>query len=452
MRPIIIIHGWSDNSKSFEPLAARLKANGFTVHNVWLGDYISKDDTVTIPDIAKRMEEVIADLRNSGAINTFDAIVHSTGGLVVRQWLTMFDRGRGSLKKLVMLAPANFGSGLAILGKSMIGRMTKGFDNWFQTGTQVLNALELGSPYQWQLAMNDVFRADSGVTPIYDENGCLPFVLSGTKGYTQLLRRALNEPGADGTVRASAANLSAYGLTLDFSANEGKPGASVWERQGEFERFAFRILPNEDHGSICSGDNPATFDLIVSCLNATDTNAQYSKLVNDWAHSNDQIPNSHDSENRKYFQLNTFVVDDQGNHIDDHFIEFVGQDNSKIARDRALDVFQREVIKNVVTNSQNKACKTFYLDRTALMQNFYKQAEAGTPTKLKISISATPPGQYSHYFESTRVGASGDYELHLEDENSASDRWLRRHSTHFLKIIIPRRPTKGVFKLRVAPD
>jgi pimeloyl-ACP methyl ester carboxylesterase len=451
--PVIIVHGWSDSSKSFEALAQKLIANGFHVKDLWLGDYISKDDTVSISDIAKRMEEVLQSDKFLLPGQTFDAVVHSTGGLVVRHWLTMFDRGRGRLKRLVMLAPANFGSGLAVMGKSMLGRITKGFDNWLQTGTEILNSLELGSPYQWQLANQDLFESAHGLAsssnaPIYDEAGCLPFVLTGTKGYSSLLRRALNEDGADGTVRAASANLSAYGLTLDFSNDSGLVGAEVWTRQGKHERFAFRILPREDHSSIVTGESADTFTLIKKSLDCPMSNKEYKKLVDEWLVANEAVFHRDDAPNRHYFQLNTFVVDDQGNHVPDHFIEFIGEKNTKENNDMALDVFQRFVLKKADANSINLACKTFYLDRTALMEKFYQNEEAGTPSQLRVSISASPPGPHSRYFDSTKIGASGDYTLHLEDDMKKSERWLRRHSTHFLKIVIPRRPTAAVFKLR----
>jgi hypothetical protein len=39
-----------------------------------------------------------------------------------------------------MLAPANYGSKLASMGQSLIGRVLKGWDNWFHTGKEMLSA------------------------------------------------------------------------------------------------------------------------------------------------------------------------------------------------------------------------------------------------------------------------------------------------------------------------
>lgn len=38
--------------------------------------------------------------------------------------------------------------------------------------------------------------------------------------YQHGLRQMVNEPGSDGTVRVAAANLNAYGATLDFTRGD----------------------------------------------------------------------------------------------------------------------------------------------------------------------------------------------------------------------------------------
>jgi alpha-beta hydrolase superfamily lysophospholipase len=129
MRDVLIIHGWSDTSKSFSPLVDFLKSAGFNAVGLWLGDYISLDDDVKIEDVAKRMEALIRDKQQTKEINApFDMVVHSTGGLVARQWISTYYIDNVSecpLKRLVKLAPANFGSKLASMGQSLLGRVLK---------------------------------------------------------------------------------------------------------------------------------------------------------------------------------------------------------------------------------------------------------------------------------------------------------------------------------------
>ena len=150
MAQVVIIHGWSDTSVSFEPLAGFLEAHGIASSQIRLGDYISLDDDVRVEDVAKRMDAVLNTRLGAGELQApFDMIVHSTGGLVARQWLSeYYPIGGSPIRRLIMLAPANHGSPLAAKGKSLLGRVVKGWNNWFETGTEMLNALELASPYR----------------------------------------------------------------------------------------------------------------------------------------------------------------------------------------------------------------------------------------------------------------------------------------------------------------
>ncbi len=85
------------------------------------------------------------------------------------------------MKRLVMLAPANHGSKLAATGKSFLGRVVKGYDNWFQSGQAMLDDLELSSAFQWQLAQRDVLIVPGGDTTLYyGADRVWPFVIVGT--------------------------------------------------------------------------------------------------------------------------------------------------------------------------------------------------------------------------------------------------------------------------------
>ena len=89
MRQVVIVHGWSDTSRSFRPLVEFLRANGYEVVLLWLGDYISLDDDVRVEDVGKRMEQVVRERMMAGELaDEFDLIVHSTGGLVAREWIS----------------------------------------------------------------------------------------------------------------------------------------------------------------------------------------------------------------------------------------------------------------------------------------------------------------------------------------------------------------------------
>ena len=56
-RPIVILHGWSDTSATFEPLARLLGARlGREVSIVSLADYVSMEDEVRFDDVAEAMD------------------------------------------------------------------------------------------------------------------------------------------------------------------------------------------------------------------------------------------------------------------------------------------------------------------------------------------------------------------------------------------------------------
>src|SRR5438132_764019 len=68
---------------------------------------------ITIKDIAEGFDRAIKTHPRIDKDQPFDAIVHSTGMLVLRSWLATNPIGRKRLKHLIGLAPATFGSPLA---------------------------------------------------------------------------------------------------------------------------------------------------------------------------------------------------------------------------------------------------------------------------------------------------------------------------------------------------
>ena len=155
---LVFVHGWSVTSTgTYGGLPARLKAEaareggpGIDVAHVHLGQYVSFRNEVRIDDIARAFEAALGPvLAEAGRGRRFACITHSTGGPVVREWLDRHYVRTGRLddcpmSHLVMLAPANFGSALAQLGKSRLA----GIKAWFagvEPGQGVLDWL--GIPY-----------------------------------------------------------------------------------------------------------------------------------------------------------------------------------------------------------------------------------------------------------------------------------------------------------------
>jgi pimeloyl-ACP methyl ester carboxylesterase len=468
-RQVLIIHGWSDTSRSFHALATFLAGHDYAPKLLWLGDYISRYDDVRVEDVGKRMGEVIADMSKAGELDkSFDVIVHSTGGLVAREWLTSWYRGgveQCPMKRTVMLAPANYGSKLAATGKSFLGRIVKGYDNWFQSGKAMLNDLELSSPFQWALAQRDVLQmpgADSN--RYYGKDGVWPFVIVGTHPYASALRQIVNENGSDGTVRVCAANLNARGVTFDFRETDLKKLVTVWGSRLEAD-VPLAVLPTRTHGSIIDPDRadkdnqekiPESPDekrqlgeLVLQALGCRDFD-EYRSIHAAWDAISEQTTARRagaDDQNAEYFhqymQMNACVVDDQGHPVDDYFLEFFSSESKR--NDDANVYLHRNVLESVKKNSEFAYLRNLYFDRTDLVENYYKMLPKGTAPTLYMSISAAAPGNNINYFEREKTGAEQRVPVHLEGDQTK--RWLRRNTTHFVQIVIPRMPNANVFRL-----
>ena len=369
------------------------------------------------------------------------------------------------MKRLVMLAPANYGSKLAATGKSFLGRIVKGYDNWFQSGTAMLNDLELSSPFQWALAQRDVLQMPGGDSGKYYGNDRVwPFVIVGTHPYASALRQIVNENGSDGTVRVCAANLNARGVTFDFRETDLKKLVTVWGSRLEAD-VPLAVLPTRTHGSIIDPDRAdrdnqekiqespdekrQLGELILQALGCRDFD-EYQAVHAGWEAITEQTAargSGKDDPDADYFhqymQMNACVIDDQGHPVDDYFLEFFSSESKR--NDDANVYLHRNVLEDVKKNSLFPYLRNLYFDRTDLVENYYKMLPKGSAPMLYMSISAAAPGKNINYFEREKIGAEQRVPVHLEGDQTK--RWLRRNTTHFVQIVIPRLPNANVFRL-----
>ena len=103
--PVIILHGWSDTSRSFVSLGQWLKAGGSTVVDIYLGDYLSMNDEITLFDLGLAFKRALEAASIPQSRYSFDVIVHSTGGLVQLEKLRGFvgNAAATPVQRLLML-------------------------------------------------------------------------------------------------------------------------------------------------------------------------------------------------------------------------------------------------------------------------------------------------------------------------------------------------------------
>lgn len=492
MRQVVVLHGWSDSSESFQPLISFLKRNGFDVVPLFLGDYVSLRDEVRIEDVARRMDEVIREkmARPAGArdrlAGSFDLVVHSTGGLLARWWISEYFReARCPVRNLLMLAPANFGSVLAHKGRSMLGRLFKGARTGFEVGAEMLHGLELGSRLQWDLARRDLLVMDGerNSTVFYGPDKVRAFVITGTHPYPGLTHQLINENGSDGTVRVAAANLNTRGITVDFSTDLEAPEVRSWRRRGGARlEIPLAVLADRDHGGIVdpgapghslSPDYDARLGELILAALGTNTAAQYRSLAAEWREvslDTRSYAGASDGAVRhreaifgrnppppdffhEHYQLVIRAEDQFGEPIPDFFVEYFPK--PKFLRrftdfGRAAGFFHAEVIADVHRNERDPSSCVFFIDRYDLMRDggFYSMIPKNRAVELSMTVTADDPGPNVSYFGAHGLPSRrGVVDLH---GRLKARRWLKRHTTHFIRVIIPRVGARHLFRLRRA--
>ncbi len=377
MNPLVIIHGWSDQSQSFDPLARQLAQKlGAAPTEIRLGDWISMNDEVTLLDVAAALSMAWQHYGLPSSPRSVDVVVHSTGSLVVREWMTRYYTPKSiPIHRLLMLAPANFGSPLAHKGHSFIGRAIKGWgEPGFQTGEQILKALELGSPYTYELAHRDLFDIE---TPWYGAGGILCTVLVGDAGYKGIASIA-NEAGSDGTVRISTANLNAAKITLEL--NE-KHEPIRFDVQSSLGSIAFGVVTGQNHSTIAlkekGPNNDLTAELMVSALKVVDDG--WDKWISSLAKKTQG-----GGESDRFQNTVVRLRDQLGHDVTDYFVELYRSAGSDQGFEERL---YQKFIESVHAYAGDQSYRSLYLNIGILDKLRPKIEERGG---LYFSFLASP--------------------------------------------------------------
>ena len=334
-RPIVLIHGYSDTGASFERWKEILRSQGYADNDIHICTYQSLTNEINIRDIAEALDRALR--ARIGAGTEFDAIVHSTGMLVIRQWLISHAVRRGQLKRLIALAPATFGSPLAHRGRGLMGAIFKGSKqpgpDFLEAGDLVLDGLELGSRFTWDLTHRDLICE----TPIFGKGADTPyvFIFCGTSAYPGL-RRLVNEPGTDGTVRWAGCSLTTQKIVIDLTRdsahapNDPRNAAGTISLGNVMGQTTLPmptwLIEDVNHGTIMSSPTGRLIGLVTTALRVTDEasfTAWQAVARDETGATLGNCP--------KWQQFVMRAVDERGDPINDYYVELFYLDAGGVA-------------------------------------------------------------------------------------------------------------------------
>lgn len=451
MKPLVIIHGWSDEATSFIPLANAIEQIAHRpVQNLFLGNYISLDDDVQMKDLVQGLARAWKKEKLPTTPGSVDVIVHSTGSLVVRDWMHSeytVNNQKPPVGNLVMLAPANFGSPLAHQGRAVYGRVLKGFNSAkrFQTGGHILKALEMASPYTWDLAQRDRFETNP-----FGATGVRATVLVGNSGYRGVSSLA-NSPGSDGTVYVATANLNCAQVEVHFPAGDRVPKLkAIKTSKGE---SAFLVMDGFDHSAIALKDDnhPDNAQLLGNIITALSIGsaAQFKEWVTHCEEHTAAVMKAHENSTDDYkhgFQNTVFrVKDDHGFHVLDYVIEFY-HDVERGFADTLATMFNRKAMSKVHAYGDNSAYRSFMINCTALYRIIRKEKEA-----LRVSLSAMPDLNDEHTLVGYRSFGNNDIGQ-VDLKPAAIPEFFTPNRTLLVDITLTREQKDELFWIRNVED
>jgi len=330
MAKTLIIHGYSDCSASFKGVKEMLVRNNInSPDDIYFVDYESREDDLNFDEISRALQNR---LKQRGLIGEsgertqdLNVIVHSTGGLVLRDWIRKYygkDPDACPVRRIVMLAPANFGSPLAHRGKSLLGSLVKGrwkVGDFLEVGEQLLSGLELASPFQWELAHHDLFSSNSPFAS--DSIKCT--VLVGADDY-EGLRGWINKPGTDGTVTISGTHLNTSKLTVDYTQNSAGRKFKrpvVHEFSKKRARSGFGVLRGLNHGTIVdkAAEDCYVSSMICKALTPS-SNDEFDDLCLSLAQTTESTYENSIKPPHQQFVFR--CVDDTNSPVEDYSLEF----------------------------------------------------------------------------------------------------------------------------------
>lgn len=466
---VVLVHGWSVRETStYGELPQRLKAEArrkdgpdIDTHELWLSKYVSFHNEVRLEDISRAFEAALRrELGKDFGKRPLVLITHSTGGPVIRDWMHRYyleQRKRVPVRSLIMLAPANFGSALAQLGRSRLARLKTWFEG-VEPGLGVLDWLELGSPES--LELNAAWRK---AAPRLLNQGVYTFVLTGSSidhAIYDHVNAYTGEMGSDGVVRVAAANMNHRHIVLkQVPPKDARAKLQPLEvvSDEELSGIPLAILEGRSHSGDTRGilrsvrkgrDAHPTVDAILQCL-AVGSAADYRKLGRQFEKQNADVLARQRVEERDLpgpfdrtiindpgTQLIFRLFDDHGHRVKDFELLLSADGNDP---DRLPPGFFVDRQKN----HRDAATLTYYLNAARMLGDAPvmqdgRELRAALPASegMGLQVKPYPLDGFVHYVPAILP---------------ASDEWLRQvirpHETTMIDIYLHRVVREGTYRL-----
>jgi pimeloyl-ACP methyl ester carboxylesterase len=466
-KKLLIVHGYSDGSTSFTALGKFFAEQGvYALDDICYLDYSSMDDQATFRDFADKLD---ADYRRRWKDERVDIACHSTGSLVVRAWLALHAeraRRRGAdeacpVDRLVCFAPANFGSDLAGLGQSFLGKFRTTFFNshsrkedFLESGKAVLQGLEPASPFQWELSFNyDLHGSSSYFSENRpDHQRCYPFVLAAGEAYTGIQAKLIKQRaaiGTDGTVRIAGTSLNTRGCSLDFRENGPK---LLWWQNTKFSKIPFAVFAGFNHGSIIDptmagytdADGPGA--VAVEVLKNPTTLEGFVASAERFDEACERNYKRLPAERQERFQQFFFRVrDDVDQLVEDYFVDFHVVDAAGNPHEDLTVRFDEDFKTTVYLHSATRSHRVFMMNCTKLHE--FDAALRAAGAHLVLEVTGESPLPDVHYTPSSFVA----YDPAVEP-GTGEPVLLHPNTTTLVDVILNRIQTDKLLVIRIAAE
>ncbi|MEX2541673.1 MAG: hypothetical protein WD314_07685 [Trueperaceae bacterium] len=400
-RPLVLIHGYSASGSSFDSWKQVLAEQGYGPDQLHVCTYKTLTNEVSIKDIAEALDRALRIQTGLDGNEEFDAIVHSTGMLVVRAWLASHARRRSRLKHLIGLAPATFGSPLAHKGRGWLGAIFRGNrelgPDFLEAGDLVLDGLELGSRFTWDLAHRDLI----GEGAFYGPGSETPyaFIFCGTAKYPPPLKW-ISDEGTDGTVRLAGAALNTRKITIDLTLDRAGDVDPRRVQTAPWSNVDIPVIPisGRDHGSILSNPPKRLVRFVMDALAVDDAASYRAWLQRAASHATTVFGRA--MHLARWQQFVVRVVDERDDGVNDYYLDFIVKRKGKRKWEQLRD---HEMAVRPYSGDASYRCFHINLDSLGL-------AEGDTLGVRLVASSGTALVAYDGFSDE-------DVELYVDQES-----------------------------------